>query len=166
MILAHERDPARARCVTSFAYDLDRDPSGNWVGRLRPGLRVAIVCRLAIVIGWLSLAGLAATGFRTDLTGSASPSASVPKAGTLQVSGTRTTKTIPCNDGYLSVSGESNTITVTGHCTSVSVSGSGNRVAVDSMDAVSASGVGNVVTYHWGSPNIVNTGTANTVRQG
>ncbi len=165
VILADERDPARARCVTSFAYDLDRDETGNWIGRLRPRLRAGMACWVVIVLGWLTLAGLAATGFRTDLTGS-SPAATVPEAGTLQVSGTGTTKTISCNDGYLSVSGVANTITVNGHCTSVIVSGNGNYVAVDSTDAVSTSGNGNVVTYHWGSPKIVNTGTANTVRQG
>ena len=166
VILADERDPARARCVTSFPYDLDRDSAGDWVGRLRPRLRVGMVCWLVIVIGWLSLAGWAATRIRTDFFEGASPSASVPKAGTLQVSGTHTTKTIPCNQGYLSVSGESNTITVTGHCTSISISGNNNRVAVDSTDAVSTSGVGNTVTYHWGTPRIANTGTANTARQG
>lgn len=166
VILADQRAPARARCVTSFAYDLDRDDAGDWVGGLRPRLRAAMACWLVIVIGWLVLAGLAATGFRTDFAGSGSPSAAVPQAGTLQVSGTRTTKTIPCNDGYLSVSGTDNTVTVTGHCTSVSVSGNGNHVAVDSTDAVSASGTGNLVVYHWGSPKIVNAGTANTVRQG
>jgi len=166
VILADERHPARARCVTSFPYDLDRDAAGNWVGRLRPRLRAGMVCWLAIVTGWLSLAGWATTRFSTDFFDGSSPSASVPKAGTLQVSGTRTTKTIPCNDGYLSVSGESNTITVTGHCTSISISGNNNRVAVDSTDAVSTSGVGNTVTYHWGTPRIANTGTANTARQG
>jgi hypothetical protein len=166
VILADERNPARARCVTSFAYDLDRDDTGNWVATLRPRLRAGMACWLVIVIGWLALAGLAATEFRTDFTGAGSPSATVPQAGTLQVSGTGTTKTIPCNDGYLSVSGADNIVTVTGHCISISVSGSGNHVAVDSTDAVSASGTGNVVIYHWGSPKIVNAGTANTVRQG
>jgi hypothetical protein len=165
VILADERNPARARCVTSFAYDLDRDETGNWVGRLRPRLRIGMACWLIIVIGWLALAGLAATGFRTNFAGS-SPSATVPKAGTLQVSGTSTTKTIPCNDGYLSVSGVTNTITVAGHCTSVSVSGSGNHVTIDSTDAISASGTGNVVTYHWGSPKVANAGPSNTVLQG
>lgn len=120
---------------------------------------------LAIVAGVLALVGLVAAGFCTDLAGG-SPSASVPESGTLQLSGTGTTKTIGCHGGYLSVSGQTNTITVTGHCTSVSVSGHGNRVAVDSTDAVSTSGTSNAVTYHWGSPNVVNAGTANTVRQG
>lgn len=120
---------------------------------------------LALVAGGLALAGLATAGFRADLTG-AGPSATVPESGTLQVNGTGTTKTVRCQGGYLSISGQTNTVTVSGHCTSISVSGHTNHVAVDSTDAVSASGTGNVVTYHWGSPQIVNAGTANTVRQG
>jgi hypothetical protein len=127
--------------------------------------RVPATVRLAIVAGGLVLAGLAAAGFRTDLAGGG-PSATVPESGTLQVNGTGTTKTIRCHGGYLSVSGQTNTVTVTGHCTSVSASGHGNRVAVDSTDALSTSGTGNAVTYHWSSPNVVNAGTANTVRQG
>ncbi|OBB92591.1 DUF3060 domain-containing protein [Mycobacterium sp. 852002-40037_SCH5390672] len=130
---------------------------------------MGMACWLVIVLGWLTLAGLAATGFRTDFIGftdQGSPSAAVPEAGTLQVSGTGMTRTIPCHAGYLSVSGKKNTITLTGHCTSVSVSGSGNHVAVDSTDALSASGSGNLVLYHWGSPKIANVGTANIVRQG
>ena len=103
--------------------------------------------------------------FRTDFPGS-SPPATVPQAGTLQVSGTGTTKTIPCNGGYLSVSGTTNTITITGHCTSVSVAGHGNQVTIDNTDAISASGTNNLVTYHWGSPKIANAGTSNTVLQG
>jgi hypothetical protein len=165
VILTDGRNPARARCVTAFAYDLNRDEMGNWIGRLRPRLRVGMACWLVIVVGWLVLAGLAATGFRTNFAGD-TPAATVPQAGTLQVSGTRTTKTVPCNDGYLSVSGVSNTVTVTGHCTSVSVSGDDNHVTIDSTDAVSTSGTANVVTYHWGSPKIVNAGTSNTVQQG
>lgn len=120
---------------------------------------------LAAVAVGLAFAGLVVVGLHTDLAGN-SPSTTVPEAGTLQASGTGTTKTIPCHAGYLSVSGKNNTITLTGHCTSVSVSGSGNHVAVDSADAVSASGTGNVVLYHWGSPKIDNVGTANVVRQG
>ncbi|MEB4208446.1 DUF3060 domain-containing protein [Mycobacterium sp. 94-17] len=111
----------------------------------------------------LALAGLVAVGLHAGLAGG---QATVPESGTLQVSGTGTTKTIPCHLGYLSVSGKQNTLTLTGHCTSVSVSGSGNRVTVDSADAVSASGTGNSVVYHWGSPRVVNTGAANVVRQG
>ncbi|ORB73175.1 DUF3060 domain-containing protein [Mycobacterium scrofulaceum] len=121
--------------------------------------------RLAILVGTLALTGLAVAGFRTDLAGDGA-SATVPESGTLQVNGTGTTKTIGCHGGYLSVSGRTNTVTVTGHCTSVTVSGHDNRVAVDSADAVSTSGTSNVVTYHWGSPNVAEAGTANTVKQG
>jgi hypothetical protein len=121
--------------------------AGHWVGKLRPCLRIGMACWAHIVIG-------------------CSPPATVPQAGTLQVSGTGTTKTIPCNGGYLSVSGRTNTITATGHCTSVSVAGQGNHVTIDSTDAISASGTGNVVTYHWGSPKIANAGASNTVQQG
>jgi Protein of unknown function (DUF3060) len=117
------------------------------------------------VVGWLALAFLAANGLRTNFTGNI-PAATVPQAGTLQVSGAGTTKTLPCNDGYLSVSGTTNTVTVTGHCASLSVSGNGNHVTVDSTDAVSTSGEDNVVTYHFGSPRIVDRGTSNTVRRG
>ncbi|BCZ21168.1 DUF3060 domain-containing protein [Mycobacterium senriense] len=120
---------------------------------------------LAAVAAGLALAGLIAVGFHTDLAGG-TPSTTVPESGTLQVSGSGMTKTIPCHAGYLSVSGQKNTITLTGHCTSVSVSGSGNHIAVDSTDAVSASGTGNIVLYHWGSPKVDNVGTTNIVRQG
>lgn len=165
VILADERDPARARCVTAFAYDLDRDEAGNWVGALPRRVRAGMACWSLVVIGWLTLAGLAATGLPTTLAGD-TPAAPVPQAGTLQVSGTHRTKTVPCNGGYLSVSGMDNTVTVTGHCTSVSISGNGNHVTVDSTDAVSASGRDNVVRYHWGSPTVANVGTANSVAQG
>ncbi|OBH38669.1 hypothetical protein A5692_08760 [Mycobacterium sp. E342] len=119
----------------------------------------------ALAAAALALVGLAAAGFHTDLAG-AGPSATVPESGTLQVNGTGTTKTVGCHGGYLSVSGQTNTVTVTGHCTSLSVSGHGNRVAVDSADAVSTSGTGNAVTYHWGAPNVADAGAANTVKQG
>ncbi|BBY03981.1 DUF3060 domain-containing protein [Mycobacterium seoulense] len=130
-----------------------------------PARRVPGAFRLATVVGAVALAGLAVAGFRADLAGGGA-SAAVPESGTLQVSGTGTTKTIGCHGGYLSVSGQTNTVKVTGHCTSLSVSGHGNRVAVDSTDAVSTSGTGNAITYHWGSPKVVNAGTANTVGQG
>ncbi|SPM38977.1 putative threonine rich protein [Mycobacterium numidiamassiliense] len=165
VILADVRNPDRARCVTAFAYDLGRDQTGNWVGTLRPRLRIGMACWSLLMIGWLVLAGLAVTASRADFAGN-TPQATVPQAGTLQVSGTGTTKTVPCNGGYLSVSGADNTVSVTGHCTSVSVSGNGNHVTVDNTDAVSASGRGNVITYHWGSPKVANVGTSNTVQQG
>ncbi|OBG54728.1 hypothetical protein A9X03_27790 [Mycobacterium sp. E1715] len=168
-----------SRCSTSSRLSVFRSTLTSFEHYGAPGTRVTMTqtephqertdgrraFRLAIVVGGLALAGLAVAGFRTDL-GADGPSATVPEAGTLQVNGTGTTKTVRCQGGYLSVSGQTNTVTVTGHCTSVSVSGHGNRVAVDSTDAVSTSGTGNAVTYHWGSPNVANAGAANTVKQG
>lgn len=60
VVLADPRNPAHAQCVTAFAYDLDRDPSGNWVGRLRPRLVVGMVAWALFMIGWLTLAIMAA----------------------------------------------------------------------------------------------------------
>lgn len=119
----------------------------------------------AALAAGLALAGLVCVGLHSGLA-DGDQSTEVPDAGTLQVSGAGTTKALPCHAGYLSVSGRDNTITLTGHCTSVTVSGSGNRVAVDSADVLSASGTGNIVVYHWGSPKIVSAGATNTVRQG
>ncbi|MDT5347611.1 MAG: hypothetical protein QOH91_898 [Mycobacterium sp.] len=50
------------------------------------------------------------------------------------------------------------------HCVSLSVSGNGNHVTIDSTDAVSTTGVGNVITDHPGSSKIVDAGTSNTVQ--
>ncbi|WP_245835832.1 DUF3060 domain-containing protein [Mycobacterium rhizamassiliense] len=165
VILADQRRPARARCVTAFSYDLDRDDAGNWVGALPRRVWAGMACWSLVVIAWLALAAFAATGLGTPGVDD-TPAAPVPQAGTLQVSGAHKAKTVPCNGGYLSVSGVDNTVTVTGHCTSVSVSGNGNHVTVDSTDAVSAAGRDNVVRYHWGSPKIDDVGTGNSVAQG
>jgi hypothetical protein len=62
VVLADPRNPARALCVTSFPYDLDRDQSGNWIGRLRPALMVGMAVWLIIVIGWLAAAAVVANG--------------------------------------------------------------------------------------------------------
>ena len=57
----------------------------------------------------------------------------------MQLSGAGTT-TIPRN-----------TVTIAGRCTSVTIYGNGNHVAVDSSDAVSTSGIGNVGAYFSGA---------------
>lgn len=139
-------------------------PSDESGAEFPKGRRRGAALWLTAVTAGLAVAGLVSVGLHTDLFGGSQ--SAVPEAGTLQVSGTGVTKTIPCHAGYLSVTGKQNTITLTGHCASVSVSGSGNHVAVDSTDAVNASGTGNVVRYHWGSPTIANVGTANDIRQG
>jgi hypothetical protein len=88
-----------------------------------------------------------------------------PPGGLVSVSGMGENKTIECNDNRASISGMGNTVTITGHCTNVTVSGMQNKITLDASDQIIASGVGNVITYHSGSPDINNAGN-NTVQQG
>jgi hypothetical protein len=57
VVLADGRQPSRALCVTAFPYDLDRDESGNWVGKLRTTLKLGM-------FGWaLYIAAFLGTAF-------------------------------------------------------------------------------------------------------
>jgi hypothetical protein len=147
--------------VTSFGYDLDRDERGDWVGKLRPRLRLGMAIWLVIVVGWVALAVVAAANMAAGGGG-----VRVPTGGKLSVGGNNVTKTIACNDGFLSVGGNANTITVTGHCARLIVSGNGNHVTVDDADSITASGVSNQVTFHSGSPQIHHAGISTVVQQG
>jgi len=82
------------------------------------------------------------------------------------VSGINEVRTIACNGGSVSISGITNNVTITGRCISVNVSGIQNQVTVDSADAIQASGSGNHVTYHSGSPKVGNSGFDNVVQKG
>ena len=62
VVLADERDPATALCVTAFPYDLVVDGSGNWVGTLRPALKLGMAVWLVVVAVWLALAAAALIG--------------------------------------------------------------------------------------------------------
>jgi hypothetical protein len=165
VVLADPRNPARALCVTSFCYDLDRDESGNWIGRVRPTLKLGMAVWSILLVGWLAAAATMASaatslGFGAYLFGTA-----VPTGGHLSVGGDFDTKTIACNEGHLSLTGFKNTFTVTGHCASLMVGDTSNHVTVDSADSIDVSGDWNTVTYHSGSPRITNTAD-NTVQQG
>jgi hypothetical protein len=59
VILADKRDPRRALCVSSFAYDLDRDPAGNWVGHVPGRVLTGSVLMIALLLGWTALMVLA-----------------------------------------------------------------------------------------------------------
>ena len=82
------------------------------------------------------------------------------------VSGIQATRTIACNDNDVTVSGIENTVTFTGHCRQVTVSGQRNHVTIDAADAIAASGINNVVTYHTGTPTVDRSGIDNTIQQG
>jgi hypothetical protein len=164
VVLADSRSPARALCVTSFPYDLDRDESGNWIGNLGRGLQVGMAVWMIIVIVWLAAA--AVVGFATFGVGFGAYllHTAVPPGGELTVDDMDTTKTIACNDGHLTVDSQSMTVTVTGHCVKLTVDGISNHVTVDSADAIDADGIDNVVIFHSGSPQINNDG--NKVERG
>jgi Protein of unknown function (DUF3060) len=165
VVLADQRDPARARCVTSFAFDLDRDASGNWVGRLRPRLKVGMAVWLVIVVAWLALAVAAVTGYASELATSIR-TVTIDPGGTARISGNDVTKLVNCNDGHLFVGGNSVTVTAHGHCAALTVSGNGSIVTVDSADTIAVSGINDRVTFHSGSPQIHKAGINNTVGQG
>ena len=89
-----------------------------------------------------------------------------PVGGNITVSGISEVRTIVCNGGSVSVSGITNNVTITGHCASVSASGIQNQITVDASDKIQASGSGNQITYHTGSPTVGNSGLNNVVHKG
>ena len=88
-----------------------------------------------------------------------------PAGENITVSGISEARTIACNGGSVSVSGITNNVVITGHCASLSVSGIQNQITVDAADTIQASGSGNQVTYHTGSPKIGNSGFDNVVQR-
>jgi hypothetical protein len=62
VVLADQRNPATALCVTAFPYDLVVDGSGNWVGTLRRGLKLGMAVWLVVVVAWLAVAAAAVAG--------------------------------------------------------------------------------------------------------
>ncbi|HEX4392708.1 MAG TPA: DUF3060 domain-containing protein [Mycobacterium sp.] len=108
------------------------------------------------------------TASATMLPTNAMPSTSVstaPAGENITVSGISEARTIACNGGSVSVSGITNNVVITGHCASLSVSGIQNQITVDAADSIQASGSGNQVTYHTGSPKIGNSGFDNVVQR-
>jgi hypothetical protein len=99
----------------------------------------------------------------------AAPSTSAttaPAGGNITVSGISESRAIACNGGNVSVSGITNNVVITGHCASVLVSGIQNQITVEAVDSIQASGSGNQVTYHAGSPTIAKSGIDNVVKKG
>jgi len=52
VILADSRDPWLALCVSSFPYDLERDPSGNWTGRVSPRAKLGSMVMIGLLLTW------------------------------------------------------------------------------------------------------------------
>ena len=117
----------------------------------------------------ISTASPTASATEPPTTATPMPSASVstaPAGQNITVSGISEVRTIACNGGSVSVSGITNHVVVTGHCASLTVSGIQNQITVDAADTIQASGSGNHVTYHTGSPTIGNSGFGNVVGRG
>ncbi|WP_445168633.1 DUF3060 domain-containing protein [Mycolicibacterium sp. Dal123E01] len=160
VVLADPRKPSRALCVTAFAYDLDRDEAGNWVGRLRPRLVVGMVVWLVVMIGWLALAGFVATiGNRSDAPATATRANGIDAVGNHQLA------SYACDGGDVDIVGNDNAVTVTGHCRKVLVSGNDNVVDLETADSIRISGTHNVATYRTGSPDVTNFDDSNQVIQ-
>jgi hypothetical protein len=162
VVLADSRHPDRALCVSSFAYDLDRDDAGNWIGHLRTRLKIGMVAWFLIMIVWLVMATAISTG-TLGRTVSEVFATRIPQGGTAKLNDMRTTDTVYCNDGHLTVGGSTMTYTIHGHCASLNVSGIDNVITVDSVDTISLSGIGNHVTYRSGQPKMTGSGGINNV---
>ena len=155
VILADQRKPERARCVTFFPYDLDRDDTGNWVGRLRARLLIGMVCWLLVMIGWVGGAAVLFQHYQAFLaarpvgTSGSDPGMRAPTHGapmpltpgqTVVINGANETRSIGCDGNDVTVNGSANRVDITGHCASLTVSGSENQVSVDAADAITANG--------------------------
>jgi hypothetical protein len=57
VILADARRPQRALCISSFPYDLERDPSGNWTGRVSARSKVGAILMIDLVLAWTAVTG-------------------------------------------------------------------------------------------------------------
>lgn len=97
---------------------------------------------------------------------SPSTSPAAPRGTRLSVAGINENRTIACNENIVNVSGVSNTVQISGHCASLSVSGVQNAITIEAVEAITASGFNNKVTYHSGTPKITNSGESNVVAQG
>lgn len=182
VVLADQRNPQRALCVTSFPYDLDRDDSGNWFGRLRIRLQIGMACWLVVMIGWVAGAALLYGSYESYLgslpsgpggttptrsfTSTRSSTMAAPPGQALIVNGANESRSIVCNGNDVTVNGSANQVDITGHCLSLTVSGSANHVSVEVADSITANGLNNVVTYRAGSPHVESGGISNVVTAG
>jgi hypothetical protein len=96
----------------------------------------------------------------------AAPAPRPPSGGALSVAGVGNERTLACNDSVVSISGVDNTVVLTGHCTRVDISGVQNTVTIDEADAIDVSGMNNKVVFHFGTPELSQSGFDNTLERG
>ncbi|MFZ4372842.1 MAG: DUF3060 domain-containing protein [Mycobacterium sp.] len=85
---------------------------------------------------------------------------------TLSVAGVGNQRTLACNDSVVSISGVDNTVVLTGRCDRVDVSGVQNSVTIDDAGAIGVSGLNNRVVFHYGTPELSQSGFDNTLQRG
>jgi hypothetical protein len=160
VILADQRNPARALCVTSFPYDLDRDAEGNWVGKLRTAQMIGMFAWLIIIVGWLALATFISTPFGSGGSGGGGSSTS---AGSGPASST--TSTAPAGPTAVAGSAPSTggqPTSAPGGVLSVSGIGESKTIACDDSD-VTVSGISDIVTITGHCESLVVSGTSNQI---
>ena len=75
-------------------------------------------------------------------------------------------RTLACNDSVVSISGVDNTVVLTGRCNRVDVSGVQNTVTIDDAGSIDVSGLNNRVIFHFGTPELSQSGFDNTIQRG
>jgi hypothetical protein len=89
-----------------------------------------------------------------------------PLGAAISVAGVGNQRTLACNNSIVSVSGVDNTVVLTGRCDRVDVSGVQNSVTIDDAGAIVVSGLNNRVVFHYGTPELSQSGFDNTLQRG
>ena len=147
--------------------------TGMRVGWIVLGLLILglIVGGIAIVSDRRAASGRPVAGPSATAAPASSPTSTAtvsrPPPGTaLSVAGVGNQRTLACNDSVVSVSGVDNTVVLTGRCDRVDVSGVQNSVTIDDAGAIVVSGLNNRVVFHYGTPELSQSGFDNTLERG
>ena len=148
----------------------------------RTGLRVGWIVLGLLILGLIvggiaivsdrraasgrSVAGPSATAAPTSSPTSMATMSRPPSARTLSVAGVGNQRTLACNNSIVSISGVDNTVVLTGRCDRVDVSGVQNSVTIDDAGAIVVSGLNNKVVFHYGTPELSQSGFDNTLERG
>ncbi|HET9140726.1 DUF3060 domain-containing protein [Actinophytocola sp.] len=101
-----------------------------------------------------------------DLNASGAPTQSTPTTGTVTLTESGQSKTIPCDGRTVAINGSANKYTFTGECAAVNVNGARNEIRIATATEISVNGSFNKVTWSAGEPKTSNTGQGNTISQG
>ena len=147
--------------------------TGMRVGWIVLGLLILglIVGGIAIVsdrraAGGDAVAGPSATAAPTSSPTSTATVSRPPPGAAISVAGVGNERTLACNNSIVSISGVDNTVVLTGRCDRVDVSGVQNSVTIDDAGAIGVSGLNNRVVFHYGTPELSQSGFDNTLQRG